>query len=173
MIRGQKLNIGAAEIDISIAFPPYAPPTHKKVSSFLKEYKGRPGLYIITDRAGKPLYIGATRSDLYKAVTRKFQVWNDTAFSRPVYDRRRSYVHLVTFKGLGDNLLALWAIEKLLIDRFKPRDNKEGNYTPYNPKSREAGRTGWEPLDNLNQQARDADREAVEELAAAILNKFQ
>lgn len=78
------------------------------------------GVYFIkSNRTGKVIYIGYSSSNLYKTITRHFQTWNDKQQDRFVYSKN-GYTVRVIFTSM--NRAAI--LEKYLITKYKPRDNK-------------------------------------------------
>ena len=85
--------------------------------------RGKSGCYIIKEN-GKIVYIGYSKTILYKTIFRHFQQWADPRAPRVTYVnkmRRNAYTLRVILctKGLAPRL------EKMLIIRHQPRDNKE------------------------------------------------
>jgi hypothetical protein len=83
----------------------------------------RAGVYVIR-KAGRLRYIGFSRSDVYKALYRHFQTWNDR--SRP--DPRIVYRNLgdVTVRVIyTDSAQQAGRLERALIIRFTPPDNPQ------------------------------------------------
>lgn len=83
----------------------------------------RPGVYVIR-KAGKLRYIGFSSVDVYKALYRHFQQWNDP--SRP--DPRIVYRNLagVTVRVIyTDSAAQASRLERALIIRFRPPDNPQ------------------------------------------------
>jgi len=85
--------------------------------------RGRPGVYVIK-KAGKLRYIGFSQSDVYKAMYRHFQSWNDN--SRP--DPRVVYRNLADIRVrviYTDSAQQAARLERALIIRFRPPDNPQ------------------------------------------------
>lgn len=83
----------------------------------------RPGVYVIK-KAGRLRYIGFSTTDVYKALYRHFQVWNDR--SRP--DPRVVYRQLADVRVrviYTDNASQAARLERALIIRFQPPDNPQ------------------------------------------------
>lgn len=83
----------------------------------------RPGVYVIK-KAGRLRYIGYSRSDVYKALYRHFQAWNDS--SRP--EPRVVYRNLTDVRVrviYTDSPAQASRLERALIIRFTPPDNPQ------------------------------------------------
>ena len=83
----------------------------------------RPGVYVIK-RAGRLRYIGFSTVDVYKALYRHFQTWNDS--SRP--DARVVYRNLADVRVrviYTDSASQAARLERALIIRFRPPDNPQ------------------------------------------------
>ena len=91
--------------------------------SNFKEAQGRAGVYLIK-QDDEIVYIGQSGTDLYKTMNRHFQQWNDTKAARVTYynllDRYVFKVRIVYCTALQAARL-----EKALIIKYRPRDNKE------------------------------------------------
>lgn len=88
--------------------------------------RNRPGVYLIrrdTFLGGAPvLYVGHSRTDVYKTMYRHFQVWNDSTRSQ---DRRMTYsrgAHEVRIIWTATGAKAV-ELEAALILKLRPRDN--------------------------------------------------
>jgi hypothetical protein len=102
-----------------------------KKSKFLKPYTGnkttfgktirnKPGVYLIkSNRTGNTVYVGYSGTNVYKTMYRHFQTWNDPQQVRKIYspDNYTARVILTTGKRAAD-------LEKYLIEKIRPRDNK-------------------------------------------------
>jgi excinuclease UvrABC nuclease subunit len=78
------------------------------------------GVYLIkSDKTGKVIYIGYSATNLYKTITRHFQTWNDKQQNRFVYDKRYYTIRVIFTSSERSALL-----EKYLIEKYQPRDNK-------------------------------------------------
>ena len=83
----------------------------------------RAGVYLIF-RGGVLRYVGYSGSDLYKALYRHFQTWNDRSRDRP---------RAVYPKGGGSKVRVIYTngprqaarLEQALILRFRPPDNPD------------------------------------------------
>ena len=83
---------------------------------------GKKGVYLIRELPSKQIvYVGMSKSNLWKALYRHFQSWNDYRCRRVVYhDRDRYEVKtLVLEQGEVDRY------ERSLIREFLPRDNAD------------------------------------------------
>ena len=116
------------------------PTLSKRGKSNISWAKNKSGVYQIFEKSRyandyELVYIGYSRSSLYKTILRHFQTWNDTE-----QVKRISYANNLIFNGYEykvqitfipkDNEKA-YHTEMLLIDKFKPRDNKENDYYNY------------------------------------------
>ncbi len=103
---------------------PYKKDNAGKLVPALEIVKQNPhsaGVYLIfSERTGKPVYIGYSERNLYKTIYRHFQSWNDSQTNRKVYNKT-GYKVRVIFTTPGRAFL----LEKYLIMKIKPRDNKE------------------------------------------------
>lgn len=112
----------------------------------------RPGVYVIR-KAGKLRYIGYSGSDVYKAMYRHFQVWNDR--SRP--EPRVVYRNLadVSVRVIYTNTSAQAArLERALIVRFAPPDNPQQLLDLENTQTDErlmdqAANADWLPVEDV------------------------
>ena len=78
------------------------------------------GVYIIKEN-GKIVYIGVSRRNIYKTLYRHFESWN-----HPVQDVT-SYcmgTHKYTYRVVFCSSLQAHVLEKILIKKLKPRDNR-------------------------------------------------
>lgn len=83
----------------------------------------RPGVYLIF-RAGSLVYVGFSAVDVYKALYRHFQEWNDTSRDRPrvVYPKGgASQVRVIYTNGAQQAA----RLERALIVRYRPKDNPD------------------------------------------------
>jgi hypothetical protein len=98
-----------------------------------KEAWGKSGIYLIRENSGSNIirYIGMSRSNLYKALYRHFESWEDNRQRRVVYSDRSAYEVRVIVCELR------WVdyIEQRLIQYFNPPDNddKYEGQTPQMP----------------------------------------
>ena len=84
--------------------------------------RGRPGVYIIM-KGGRPLYVGFSGSDLYKAMYRHFQRWNDPRQVRVTYSPNDDNLRArVVYTNTPQQAAKL---ERALIIKLKPRDNPQ------------------------------------------------
>jgi len=95
-----------------------------KVSRALRQFRGVPGVYIIKDKSGAPMYVGATGYSLYTSVLRRFQEWNDPRFDRKTYDARKG--HTAEVIPMPRQKANIWRVEDHFIGKLKPKDNIEG-----------------------------------------------
>lgn len=83
----------------------------------------RAGVYLIF-RGGVLRYVGFSASDVYKALYRHFQTWNDASRERPraVYPKGgATKVRVIYTNGLRQAA----RLERALIIRYRPPDNPE------------------------------------------------
>jgi len=73
----------------------------------ISQFRGKSGVYILYSPAGKVRYIGSSRTQLYKTITRHFQKWNDSrerdqqvdyVYQRIVYPRKGWKVKIIETK---------------------------------------------------------------------------
>ncbi len=83
--------------------------------------RARPGVYVIK-KDGRLRSIGFSRSDVYKALYRHFQSWNDRSRPDPrvVYMQRAGITVRVIYT---DTPAQAGRLERALIVRFQPPDN--------------------------------------------------
>lgn len=87
------------------------------------------GVYMIrSEQNGEIVYIGHSKSSVYKTMFRHFQEWDDPSQYRATYSPGGGYrVRIIpTRKDRADKL------ERYLIRRIKPRDAKQ-KYPDYEP----------------------------------------
>jgi excinuclease UvrABC nuclease subunit len=89
-------------------------------TTFKPSKYSKPGTYLIKSKqTGDIIYVGYSATNLYKTLYRHFQTWNDSAQNRFVYDRNKYTVRVIlTIPTRAAQL------EKALILKYKPRDNK-------------------------------------------------
>ncbi|MEM9846254.1 MAG: GIY-YIG nuclease family protein, partial [Bacteroidota bacterium] len=103
---------------------PYArlPTSDKRGKSNLTDWQGRSGIYFIKENR-KIVYIGHSTTNLYKTITRHFQVWNDSAQEGRIWynvQGKNSYrVKLHEYEPDEAQ-----EVECALIQKYQPRDNK-------------------------------------------------
>ncbi len=94
----------------------YAPPYQGTRATY--STRQRPGVYLI--KQGSDLaYVGYSATDVYKALYRHFQTWNDPGRDRITYDRDAVTVRVI-YTRTGRQAAEL---EKALILAKQPRDN--------------------------------------------------
>jgi hypothetical protein len=83
----------------------------------------RPGVYLIF-RSGVLVYVGYSSVDVYKAMYRHFQAWNDESRDRPraVYPKGGSSQVRVIYTNGREQAARL---ERALIVRYRPKDNPD------------------------------------------------
>lgn len=96
--------------------PVYKEPNKTNISKFI----GKSGVYLIKKTGEREiLYIGFSASDIYKAITRHFQSWEDKNQVRVTYPQNGKYsIRIVTTTAAKASIL-----ERALILKHKPKDN--------------------------------------------------
>jgi len=93
----------------------------------------RPGVYLIY-KAGVLRYVGYSGSDLYKAMYRHFQQWNDKTQIRVNYN----YLEGITVRVILTNTKQQASrLEKALIIKEKPTDNPAQYWLEFEPDDKE------------------------------------
>ena len=83
---------------------------------------GKKGVYLIRELPSKQIvYVGMSKSNLWKALYRHFQSWNDHRCRRVVYHDRDKY----EVKTLVLSVCDVDRYERSLIRKFTPRDNAD------------------------------------------------
>lgn len=101
----------------------------KKKTRFVKPYnskgktnipgiRGKSGVYLIKDAKGEIVYVGHSKSNLYKTLYRHFQSWDDPTQVRVTYPKQGYTVRVV----LTSVARSKW-LETALIDKLQPKDN--------------------------------------------------
>lgn len=109
--------------------------------------RGKTGVYMIY-RDNVLRYVGYSAKDLYKALYRHFQTWNDKSQQRVTYKRLNDIKVRVIYTRTKEQAANL---EKALIIKYKPKDNPQQYWLNYDmePKEKQA-------LDTfINEPARD------------------
>jgi hypothetical protein len=88
--------------------------------SNIKHLKGKSGVYFISNRVGDVVYIGHSKTNLYKTIHRHFQQWNDPQQQRKVYSSKAPYSVKVYLANASD----AYVLERDMILKYRPRDNK-------------------------------------------------
>ena len=94
-------------------------PYKKGTNKCTFDIRNYPGVYMIYSDSKELLYVGYSGSDVYKALYRHFQSWNDKTQQRFTYSKaghRCRVIWTSTEKAAFD-------LENSLILRLKPRDN--------------------------------------------------
>jgi excinuclease UvrABC nuclease subunit len=87
------------------------------------ESKKRSGVYLIKEE-GVIVYVGYSTTDLYRTMYRHFQRWNDSRVLRVTYfNKMQRYFY--TVRIVYCTPVQAFKLEKMLIVRYQPRDNKE------------------------------------------------
>lgn len=115
-------------------------------TAFSMQKVSQAGVYIIK-RNGKIIYVGMSKSNVYKTLYRHFQIWNDNReearTSKNPYSRYYERVTYYTKTNKANNFLEFSVrivlctpkqaehLEKMLILKYNPRDNGT-KYVKYN-----------------------------------------
>jgi hypothetical protein len=87
------------------------------------------GVYLIRSKRSKEVvYVGHSKSSVYKTLFRHFQDWDDPTQYRATYPKRKYEVALISTKKHRVEKL-----ERFLIARMKPRDAKI-EYEDFDPR---------------------------------------
>jgi excinuclease UvrABC nuclease subunit len=82
---------------------------------------GKSGVYLIRDILSKEvIYVGMSKSNLWKALYRHFQSWDDPLQNRVVYTDRFGY----EVKTVILDIDVVYDCERALIKKLTPRDNR-------------------------------------------------
>ncbi|MCU0439150.1 MAG: hypothetical protein MUC49_14730 [Raineya sp.] len=124
------VEIGGQEI--LLIYTPFFPPYNEKGKTNFKNFTdNKKGVYFIRKQdTNEILYIGHSKSDLYKTAYRHFQSWEDKKQYRVTYPKRKYEIAFaVTNPNLDDNKIV--EIEKYFILLLNPKDNamKYESYT--------------------------------------------
>ncbi len=94
---------------------------YNKGKTVLKLPRHRSGVYLIKEN-DKLVYIGVSLKNLYKTVYRHFETWNHPTQDVTVYNTsgKKKY----KFKAVFCSAIQAHTLEKVLINKLKPRDNK-------------------------------------------------
>jgi hypothetical protein len=79
-----------------------------------------PGVYLIYTSTEAPVYVGFGAKDVYKALYRHFQQWDDPTHTRAVYAKRGGATVRVIYTRTASQAQRL---EEALIVKHRPRDN--------------------------------------------------
>lgn len=85
--------------------------------------RGQKGVYIIKEN-GKVVYVGSSRSQLYKTIIRHFQKWDDPRQPDRITYQTGLNKHRYTIRIIIADVRRIPLLEKGLIEKYKPRDNK-------------------------------------------------
>lgn len=99
--------------------PPYKP-TGKTT---FPETKNRTGVYLIK-KNGILVYVGYSENDLYKTLYRHFQTWNDKDQPGRISYKNQLNRNNFTVRVVFTTKKRAEALEKALIIKHKPKDNK-------------------------------------------------
>lgn len=95
-----------------------------------KQFYGHPGVYLIREN-GVLVYVGMSRTNVYRTLYRHFQQWNDgRGYDRIIYDPEQFNYQVSVIVTSPDDAHPL---EMKLIKEHYPRDNKfkYDNYTTW------------------------------------------
>lgn len=105
----------------TVWFDPYEEkpfPDRGKFSQQIKDAKGKSGCYLIKE-GSKVVYVGKSKTQLYKTITRHFQKWNDKQY-RVSYD---VWAGKYKVKILYSNHYKISDLECELYNKYNSRDN--------------------------------------------------
>jgi hypothetical protein len=95
-------------------------PYKKGKSQLSPKYYKSPGVYVIKSKqSGKPVYVGYSTNNLKRTLYRHFQKWSSKYQDTTTYDPAKYVVKIYRTGTKTAN-----RYEKYLIDKLKPRDNK-------------------------------------------------
>ncbi len=86
----------------------------------IADTRKKAGVYLIYKNRDL-VYIGASKTNLYKALLRHFQKWNDPTQVRTLYPQRPEYKVSI----VQTTPTQAMRLEKALIKRMKPKDNPQ------------------------------------------------
>lgn len=89
----------------------------------LTDLRGKAGVYTIWE-GSKRVYIGHSRSDLYKTILRHFQEWRDRAQPTRISYRGKLNKHTYRVSGFLTKPTDAIPLETELLLKYRPRDNK-------------------------------------------------
>ncbi len=99
----------------------FLPPYNKSGKTTFPESIKKSGVYLIKEN-NRIVYIGCSRKNLYKTVYRHFENWNhpdQDVISFNVNGKKK-----YTFSAIYCSVLQAQTLEKVLINKLKPRDNR-------------------------------------------------
>lgn len=103
-----------------------------RLMSNINDLKDKKGVYFIHDEKGKLIYIGHSISDLKSTIMRHFQVWSLSRFEVLQGVQRDRITYTNDFQKLNYSVkiyltkgIDAYALEQTLIEKYRPRDNKE------------------------------------------------
>lgn len=99
----------------------FRPPYQDNGRTTFPESKNRTGIYIIKED-GVIVYVGYSAKNLYKTMYRHFQYWHHR-WQEVVSYRDRMDIHKYTVRIVYCTKKQAYALEKKLIEKYKPRDN--------------------------------------------------
>ena len=98
----------------------YFRPYQKSGKTNLAKFQGKSGVYIIkAPGSEKLLYVGHSKTDIYKTVTRHFQSWNDRSQIRVTYSQKSDLLIRIVLTTPNQAPI----LERALIVKHKPKDN--------------------------------------------------
>ena len=104
-------------------------PYNDKKTTLDKKLTNQPGVYLIKSKqTGEIKYVGYSSNNLKRTLYRHFQQHNDREQERFIFDRNK---HLIRVIGTTKDRAPL--LEKYLIDKYKPKANKN-KYSKKKPK---------------------------------------
>jgi len=99
----------------------FLPPYNKSGKTTFPESIKKSGVYLIKEN-NKIVYIGCSRKNLYKTVYRHFEKWEHP--SQDVITYMNTCNKKYTFRAIYCSVLQAQTLEKVLINKLKPRDNR-------------------------------------------------
>ena len=96
----------------------FKPPYDKKGKTNFRFTDKKAGVYLVKNKDGKIVYIGMSKSNLYKTMYRHFQSWKDSSQIRIVYPK-----HGYTVRVVLTTPKRAYLLERALILKIKPKDN--------------------------------------------------
>lgn len=98
----------------------FKPPYTADGKTNFRHINKKAGVYIIkSKRTGDIVYIGHSKTNLYRTMYRHFQSWDDPLQRRVVYKQKNNYLVRVVFTSPA----RAEKLERGLIAKYKPKDN--------------------------------------------------
>lgn len=106
------------------------PPYNKDGKTNFRYTAKKSGVYVIY-RNSDPVYVGMSKTDVYRTMYRHFQQWNDNTQIRVTYDLKRLRSNF-TCRVIICTPAQAERLEKMLILKYKPKDNPM-KYSAFQP----------------------------------------